>query len=302
MKVGLKVGPQNWQAVLTQVSPECCEVWFRLDWKNQYQELFATLQEKNIPFGLHFWAMLEGNIEPNIAYPHANMAEQAAELMRQNIEIAAAVGAHYVNIHPGGLRVKKTDLDSGTVEIAQLPEIDESTALQTLLTYLPQLHSFAKDKGVLFLVETLPQKDPSNIHDYQARLNPVDVKAVSAKISLELVKNGLSITNDFSHTAMGFGESDPEVLWHKLLNFTQQTAYATRLLHINTIAPPLNGTDSHDGNTEADFAKGNFPSRSQVLELLSLFKNRDDVWAIPEPQIATMIENYRALQTLIAEG
>ena len=76
----------------------------------------------------------------------------------------------------------------------------------------------------------------------------------------------------------------------------QLVPYA-RHLHISTTVPPWNGTDSHTGFLEEDYARGAIPSRAQLLDWLSLFQERD-VWIIPEPwgDAEVHLANYDVLR------
>jgi hypothetical protein len=65
---------------------------------------------------------------------------------------------------------------------------------------------------------------------------------------------------------------------------------------------PFDGRDSHDGLTPEDFAQGVFPHREHVKELLSLFANREDVYAVPEPQIEKTRENFLELKKIAEEA
>jgi hypothetical protein len=84
------------------------------------------------------------------------------------------------------------------------------------------------------------------------------------------------------------------------LEKTKKLALQTRLVHINTMPPPFNGTDGHLGILDKDFKKDVFPSREQIKLLLSSFSDRKDVWVIPEPFL-DHVENTKALIKLIEE-
>jgi hypothetical protein len=126
---------------------------------------------------------------------------------------------------------------------------------------------------------------------------------MSLELMKKLVKEGITIANDFIHTAMAPDYKWPvsrEEMWRVLFDFTEETAESTDLLHVNTLLPPYNGTDSHDGITDGDFKRRVFPNRDQLKRLLSLFKDRDDVYLIPEPK-ENMRENHLALKKILSE-
>ena len=93
MKIGVKFGPDNFDIVLSQTTPECAEVWFRLDWAEKYDKAFEELRNKNIPFGLHYWLVLENGIEPNLAYAPDGIAEKTEQSMKETIDIAQEVAS-----------------------------------------------------------------------------------------------------------------------------------------------------------------------------------------------------------------
>ena len=55
----------------------------------------------------------------------------------------------------------------------------------------------------------------------------------------------------------------------------------TRYVHLSTVVPPWNGTDSHNGFLPQDYAQGARPSRLETVAWLRLFDPQ--VWVIPEP-------------------
>lgn len=112
----------------------------------------------------------------------------------------------------------------------------------------------------------------------------------------QLADHGQLMANDFGHTAANIAGSNQDLMWPGLSQYTQILAPKTKLLHINTVGPPFNGTDSHHGILAEDWQHGAFPNEDQLKSLLTLFKGRDDVWAVPEPQDNAMIANYLALQ------
>lgn len=302
MKYGVKIGPENWQEALAQTGAEYCELWFRVDQEERFGQIFKHLQSHNLKFGLHFWAVLSGGYEPNLAFEPNGVADQTQELIARNIDIAKRVGAHYVNVHPGSLLLHKLDLDRKEIIVLPGREISESGAWESLLRRSRELEDYAKEKDVLFLMETLPKNEPTHFRDATGRLEPQEAGNIAPELVVKLAKAGILVTNDFGHTPMGWEGEDRDFLFAKLLSITKELAPQTRLIHLNTVVPPFNGTDSHNGILEKDFASGAFPNREQIIELLRIFKDRDDVWVIPEAEVPDMTDNYFAIEKLFREN
>lgn len=299
MKVGVKIGPIKWQEVLEQTQARYCEVWFRLDWREQFSEIFSYLKAQQINFGLHFWAILPGGLEPNLAYEKNGIANETQKLIRQCIDVASTVGASYVNTHPGSLLLKKLDLTRKELIFLTGQEVDASAAQQSLLVRAQELDAYAKKKNVLFLIETVPKNEAWHWRDFSGHLRARRGQNVPPEFLYPLTKAGISLTNDFGHSAASWEESKREVIFAKLKKLTERLASQTKLIHLTTNAPPFNGTDSHNGILPKDFASGVLPDENQLRQLLSLFQDRDDVWIIPEPEIADMVDNYFALVSMV---
>lgn len=301
MKLGVKIGPEKWHQVLEDSQAKYCEVWFRLDYAPQLTPVFEYLRSHSIHFGLHFWAVLPSGYEPNLAYQSGGIADQSQKLIAQTLSLAYQFGAQYVNIHPGSLVLKKLDLDHQTMALATEPAISSQQALESLLTQTQKLKMLADKLGLLFLVETLPKNDAHHWRDQTGRLTTLPAQNISPDLILKLAQSGISITNDFGHLAASWENELSNQLWPKVFSISQQLAPYTKLIHLNTVAPPFNGTDSHGGVLDSDFSSSVFPNRHQILELLRLFKGRNDVWLIPEPPAEVMVQNYQAIKTLLQE-
>jgi hypothetical protein len=301
MKLGVKIGPVGWREVLQATQSQYCEVWYRLDWADRFIPIFKYLKAHSINFGLHFWAQLPGGFEPNLAWEADGIADHSQQVMLQTLDLAAGVGAAYVNVHPGSLRLKRLDLDAQTMGLVGEIGVTADRAWQSLDRRTSTLHQYGSSHGVLFLVETLPQNDVEHWRDDSGRLRPQPAQNLSPATILKLAQNGRWVTNDIGHTAASWVTGDPNQLWQNVYVTSQQLAPQTKLVHLNTVHPPFNGTDSHGGVLPQDFAAGVFPNRHQILQLLRLFKHRDDVWIIPEPPAPLMVQNYRAIQQLIQE-
>lgn len=299
MKIGVKTGPENWREPFERTNARYCEVWFRVDWKDRFQNIFRYLRKNKIEFGLHFWAILPAGFEPNLAYEKDGIADQSQEQVRKCIDIAQKVGAYYVNVHPGSLILRSADLERKELKVLHGNEISLEKARSSLLQHTRQLHQYAQDKGVLFMVETLPKNELEHWRDLSGRKNIQEAKNIPPEVIIEIAESGVSVCNDFGHTAASWVTDDPDVLFKNVYSVTKRLAPQTRLIHLNTVIPPFNGTDSHNGVLEKDFRAGVFPNRGQLKKLLQPFKERDDVWVIPEPETPDMAANYFAIKELI---
>ncbi len=303
-KPGIKIGPQDWREKLEKTRAQYCEVWYRVDWEERYEEMFRYLEDHSIHTGLHFWGVLDGNVAPNLAYPDVNIWKPTLELVQNNIIIASQHKFDYVNIHVGNAALEHLDLDRHFLKIIENSTVDPNSARQTLFEHAPKLHTFAKDHGVRLIIETVPSREPEHWQTLEGRLYPHQNYALSNSVVEELGKQfGIAVCNDFTHTAAegcttaANATIDREFLWQYLLARTQALAPYTKLIHCNTMSEPFNGTDSHDGITDEDFSHHVFPSKDQCKTLLSLFSNRDDVWVVNEPRDHHE-ENFFALQKM----
>src|SRR3989344_4903267 len=301
MKLGVKIGPVGWREVLQATQSQYCEVWYRVDWADKFLPIFKYLSRHSIHFGLHFWAHLPGDFEPNLAWEADGIADHSQQVMLQTIDTAAKLGAAYVNIHPGALTLKKLYLDEERMELVNKQPVNEDRAWSSLDLRTRTLHEYAQNCHILFLIETLPQNDVQNWSEPAGRLHPLPTQNISPELILQLARAGRWVTNDIGHTAAAWVVGDLNHLWQNVYIISQQLAPQTKLIHLNTVHPHFNGTDSHGGVLPQDFAAGVFPNRHQILELLRLYKHREDVWIIPEPPAPVMVQNYRAIQALLQE-
>jgi hypothetical protein len=299
MKIGLKIGPKNWHSVLDQITPECVEVWFRLDWQQKYGDMFARLNLQSIPFGLHFWGILPDNLEPNLCSINPEIVEKSYQQMRQTLEIASEIGAHYVNIHPGTLKMKKLDLDQSQMTLIDGPVQELQPAISGLINRLKSLHQIAGQLGVLFITETLPKFEQMHWRNPDGRQQTQDPVSIDLQTMIKLSGVNLNICNDICHDLTWFAQLPENEAFNQLLNFSRQIKNSTKLVHVGTIAPPFNGTDSHNGILVSDYELGSFPALNDIRSLLQLYLDQSDIWIIPEPQLEHMVANYLVLKKLI---
>lgn len=298
MKPGIKIGLRDYQEKIPQLICKVCEVYFRHDKLNQYDKLLVMLKNKGIQAGLHFWGFVKNKLLYNLAYPDNEIRKESIDKIKQTIDLASQYNLHYVNIHPGGYRLAKVDLDQETfTDMGQ--EVSEADGEKALFDNLTILDQYAKSKNVLLLTETVPSRVNPHWYNEQSRINnPLSVKEVRVKTMIKLSHKGFFITNDFTHTLADEISDDRDYLFDKLYQKTKALASQTKLIHVNTSKPPFNGTDTHNGILDEDFQQNVLPSKEQLIKLLTLFKKRNDVWLVPEP-MRKHLENTKVLQKLV---
>lgn len=292
MKLGIKVGPRQ-QSIhdLEQTNAPVCEVWFNINQLGEYTDLFNDLATRKIDVGLHFWGLTKSGALANIAYDDKVDTDDSMFLMRQTIDIAARYEFQYVNIHPGSHAKVSYNFDNDEFELLSNP-MNLHKALQLFLEHAVKLHTYAQQRGVVFTVETVPCRNsargtyPERRHHTQ---NNYELPIVALH---KAANNGISIANDFGHTASSIIHESQQDAWNYLLSETKLLADYTRLIHLGFIVPPYNGTDNHDmlNNPVLD-TNDAIPNKNQMIELLKMFQHRDDIWVITEPK-EDHVRNY----------
>lgn len=300
MILGFKTGPKNFaegQRIVTDLGAFMCEVWFNVNNHEEYTDMLTWLQKYNVSIGLHHWGVIDGYIKPNLATQHDHIRNETMNQIRHTIDIAADIGAVYVNIHPGAQAIETINLANWEQSVTSDSITPLSDSTQLLLAASKELDEYARAKDILLTIESLPGRETS-----MGRENIYNANNTSLATLELLAQQGMRIANDITHSASQFlvDEPDTAVAWKRLMDFSARIAPQTRLLHINTITPPYNGTDSHDGITDEDFEQDTFPTKQGLQEFLALYKNRDDVFVVNEPKSDHM-GNYQALSRL-AEG
>src|SRR3989344_388715 len=302
MSVGIKVGPTDGIEILEKSKARYCEVWFRIDWKDRYEALFEYMKQKHIHFGFHFWGMVDNTYFPNLAFPRLDIAQKTYELLRETIDAAGNAGAFYVNFHPESQRLIKLNLDKCENTLVPNQEVSEQESYESLLQYGLLLKEYAQVKNVELYLETVPAYVPSCFRENEkdtGRLTPVHSKGVSNELLAKLGRQGLLLCFDIGHVTGQYPNMDREKLFQHVLADAKLLAPYTKLFHVNTTIEPLNGTDSHHGILEDDFAKNVFPNKKQFERILDIFMPYKNILYIPEPQQRKMIENFLELQKLI---
>jgi len=301
MKPGIKIGLLNWRKRLGKSQAAYVEVYFMVSQFKEYQAMFSYLKKKKIKFGLHFWAKLKSDYMPNLVFKD-KVAGESCELIKQAIDIAARAGAHYVNIHPGSFRLKKVDFISRKM-IVNHQQADFAEGKKEFFKNAKMLNNYAKKKGVLFLIETVCKREAADWSGKRdARLKTQNALNVNSQTLYELAKKeNISLTNDFGHTLTETISDDRKKIFRNLFLTTKKLAPFTKLIHSNTTSPPFNGTDGHGGLLESDFKNKVLPNKVEIIKLFKIFKNRKDIWLIPEP-LKSHIANFKALKKLIKKA
>lgn len=297
MKIGMKTGPRTWDQTrqfILDNDVRYLELWYRVDWEERYSDIFAFVKQHNINIGLHFWGVVDGGVLPSFCHDEMSQYRQGLALVKKCVDVAARVGASYVNIHPGSRMLTQLK-DYRFLTILDRPLTPEDVSLALLREAAEELHGYAHSRGVLMLFETVPAHDAS---DWQEGVEPEVLETHHASIDMlqVLADEGYYIANDIGHTTANRLAQDRVSMWNMLYQDTLRLAAQTRLLHISLLSGPNRGVDTHDGVLASDWERDVFPTEKQLIELLTIFKDRDDVWVIPEPQENLMSENYLALR------
>jgi len=285
MKLGIKVGPEKESLTNIELThTPFVEVWFRIDKKDDYTDLFDYVTKHHIETGLHFWGLTHDGLVPTLAHVDIALLKESMDLIKQTITLAAHHSFSYVNIHPGyrtriGCEYKSLVFSNKHDRIVSFEQ-----ATIHFLDCVDELTEFAKRKNVLLTVETTPIRLPKgSLHKKENRNTVTDFSEYSY-LDLPVDTLKFAIANDFGHTAANCISDDPKPVWDLLYKKTVAYAPYTRLLHLGFIVPPYNGSDFHDQLDNRLFEKNSaIPNKIQMLELLKLFQNRDDIFALVEP-------------------
>jgi hypothetical protein len=301
MKLGIKVGPQ--QQSITDVDETHApfvEVWFNIGKKDDYRTLFSELNKRNIEIGLHFWGNLPNGIWTNIAHTDLAITKPSVDLIKETIDIAASEGCVYVNIHPGARSLSKINFDTESFELLTDP-ISYEESENIFFENIQILTNYAKERNIVFTIETIPCCVSNGWRLEESRLNAFSLYELLNSTVVKAATRGFTIANDFGHTAAGITSENRSKVLETVWSVTHQMFANTRLLHVGFVIPPYNGTDFHNHFDHPLFDTPDaVPNRSEMKQLLSLFKNRDDVWALAEPD-GQHPKNYFYLKKLLVE-
>lgn len=319
---GFKIGLRDWKEKLEQCKaltgsyPAYVEIYFRVDKIPEYDAMFSFLEKNNIKSGLHFWGVLksspptgEAGIEPNLLSSHKWIQNQSVMLMQSAIKVAASHKCVYLNVHPGALKERTLDLDESAYQMAKLPETTYEEGRKNLLSNAARLSKIAEKYGVLLTFETLPMNCPKNWLAPHNAKNLLIAKQCPVEFYGDLIDNGYFVANDFGHTVASIDtntdryrnlslQENREIVLKHLFDWTKKLAPRTRLIHCNLTLPPFDGVDEHLGLLPEDFAKDSLPKKQELIGLLKIFKGREDIYVLNEPE-SCHVENYIELVELL---
>ncbi len=295
MELGIKIGPDNWREKLTNdLDIRCVEVYFDLRRLDEYAPLFEHLRANGIVAGLHASTMLADGTVPNLATADERVRRDSASLLRHTVDIAAEHGARFVVIHPGSRRVQR--VARGMV-VVDGTATKSTLARQLMAEEVTRLAACGRKVGVEVWPENLPGHECASYEPFD-RERAVDVGFVPWQSLADLGRRDVGLCLDLGHlyAEVMLRERPGAVAWAMVMAATRELSPFVRHLHLSTIAPPWNGTDSHHGFLATDYAQGAVPDRDQVLEWLRTFAGRE-LCVIPEPAGGAMahLANYRQL-------
>jgi sugar phosphate isomerase/epimerase len=281
MQLGLKVGPANWRQKLdNDLGIGCAEVFFDLARADAYPALFAWLRGHDVWAGLHVSTRLDGGVIPNLATADPEVCRSSVALLERSLDVAAEQGMRFVVFHPGSYRDVR--IREGRVALVG-KAVPKQEGRRQVIEETLRLAAYGRERGVELLAENLPAREFA-AYDPEERAPAVDAEFVPYTVLRALGERGVGLCVDVGHlyaeaAAAGSG-TDGLFFW--VMAATRQLAPYARHLHVSTTAPPWNGTDSHNGFLEADYAQGALPTIEELVSWLQLFPRRD-VCVIPEP-------------------
>jgi hypothetical protein len=301
IKLGIKISdePTSFKHI-QQINPSMCEVWFNASKSDNYINMFDFLKGKNIDIGLHFWGYLQDGTLANIAYPKSSDLKNTLNLMKLTINIAQKHGFQYVNIHPGSSARVSIDTKFEEFTVIEKP-ISIKKSLEVFMENVIVLHEYAKKREVLLTVETVPIRVTNGYKNPDPRIKTKNIYELPID-ALYLAKDlGISVANDFGHTASQCITSSNNLVRQYLKGTTKKLLPATKLIHAGFIIPPYNGTDFHDSFENPLFETSDaIPNKQLFIELIKLFHNQKNVWMLAEPH-GKHVENYVYVKNLLTK-
>lgn len=304
MNLGIKVGLRSdWKNDLLATRPDFCEIWFDSRYIDDYDDLFSFLKKERIPAGIHFWGATPDGTLCNLAYPDKDTLQASIKLARKTIEKAASQNALYINFHPCGKLLSRVDFEKE--EFTPYTKITSPIeSLRVLQESFTELAYLSKKLGVILTIESTPQLALGNPWSGKlGRLKPISIGEFLVQEIEPLFSqiDGLYFANDFGHTCGNVISNDRQFIFETLVNIARRLADKTKLLHVSYIVPPYNGTDYHGCLYYDEFRSlAAIPNRDEMLGLLNMFRNREDIFALVEPE-TDHPRNYYALKQIVFE-
>jgi sugar phosphate isomerase/epimerase len=278
--LGIKIGPKNWREKLDGgLDIRYAEVYFDLARLDDYGSLFDWLREHGVAAGLHASTTLEGGVFPNLATDDETVLRASLDLLQRTLDVAATQGIRFVVVHPGSY--VNWGIWQGCCFTTGVP-VSPAEANRRVVDEVVRLVAYGRERGVELLAENLPAYDYAS-YDPMNREQVLDVGFVPCAVLREMGERGAGLCVDNGHVYAEVMARSPGVdCFAEAMEATQGLVPYARHLHISTTVPPWNGTDSHNGFLQEDYAQGAVPARDELLAWLSLFDGRD-LWVIPEP-------------------
>jgi sugar phosphate isomerase/epimerase len=305
VRLGIKVGPGDWQDKLADprepvhLQIEHAEVYLDLARLAAYEPLFCWLSGRGMPGGLHASTMLPGGVMPNLGSADAELRVASVSHLERTIDVAAEAGMVYVVVHPGSCR--DWGIREGRTFCTGVPA-SPTERDQRIVDALLRLAAYARSRGVALLAENMPAYDFA-AYDPVDRVHYIDVGFVPYPVLVSLGERGVGLCVDVGHLYAELSGQAPGVdPTLQVMDVTPDLVPHAQLLHLSSVVPPWNGTDSHNGFLDADAALGAVPTRAQLRPWLRLFAGRD-LPAVPEPDggAAVHLENVRVLRAWMGE-
>jgi len=302
MNLGIKVAINDHSiSDLERTHAEFAEVWYNANTPDDYTNLFSYLKTHALQSGLHFWGAIANGALATIAYPDTTVANQSLTLIKQTIDTAARNNFSYVNIHPGTRSLVHLDFKTVAFTVLTAPKpIDVCESI--FLEHAKELTDYATKRGVVLTIESVPPRTANKWLTTGVRNNVIDLGELPITTLMKAVTNGAWFANDFCHTAANCLSDNTKDIWTMLYDVSKQYATQTKLIHLGFLAPPFNGTDFHDQmNNPLLQTTQAVPNNAQLIDLLKLFPNRNDVYALVEP-MSDHVRNFFLAKTLLDQA
>ena len=301
MKLGIKIAPGNaWKPDIEATRPQMVEIWYNAGRPDDYDGIFKYLADKPIDVGLHFWGTVSGFLA-NTSYPDPAVSKPSLALTYAAIDAAATHKCAYVNVHPDLYSLLAINFDTWDIRVTSKqakPEVIQ----QTFEKNITKLAAYAASRNVVLTVETVPMRDTPTWRPYRDRSDVIDIHQMSVSVLADLSAQNLYIANDIGHTASNVISDNRDLIWRYVYRITRTLAPKTRLIHMGFIIPPYNGVDFHDSLSNPVFDTSDaIPSKTEMIELLKIFLNREDVWLLVEPE-KDHVKNYFLARELLQKA
>lgn len=302
MKLGIKIAPGKGRFDdLKRTNAEFTEVWYNANAPDDYTDLFRYLTIHAPHSGLHFWGAIANGALATIAYPDTTVTNESLNLIKQTIDTAAKHSFSYVNIHPGTRSLVAMDFTTVTFTVlTKSQSVEECEPI--FLHNAKELTDYGANRGVVLTIESVPPRTANQWLTTGVRNDVIDLGELPLTILTKAIENGAWFANDFGHTAANCLSDNTKDIWTMLYDVSKKYASQTKLIHVGFLAPPFNQTDFHD-HMDNPLLQTNqtVPNNNQLIDLLKLFPDRDDVYALVEPK-SDHVRNFFLAKALINQA